>query len=93
MLTCSDWPAAESAPVTSTVASGSNPILVVSTVKDPATPYQWGPLVAGQLANARLLTYDGTGHTAYTQGSTCVDDAVDAYLLRGELPDEGARCP
>lgn len=92
LLTCKDWPATESDPVTSTVAEGSNPILVVSTTKDPATPYQWGELVASQLANARLLTYDGTGHTAYTQGSSCVDDAVDAYLLAGELPAEGTRC-
>lgn len=92
LLTCKDWPATEDGPVTSTVADGSNPILLVSTRQDPATPYQWGEVVAGQLANARLLTYDGTGHTAYTQGSECIDDAVDAYLLRGELPAEGARC-
>lgn len=92
LLTCKGWPATESDPVTATVADGSNPILVVSTTKDPATPYQWGELVAGQLADARLLTYDGTGHTAYTQGSSCIDDAVDAYLLRGDLPAEGTVC-
>ncbi len=92
LLTCKDWPATESDPVTATVADGANPILVVSTRKDPATPYQWGEIVAGQLASARLLTYDGVGHTAYTQGSSCVDDAVDAYLLRGELPADRTTC-
>ena len=44
---------------------GSNPILVVSTRKDPATPYQWGTLLADELDNATLVTYEGVGHTAY----------------------------
>lgn len=92
LLTCKGWPVGEADPVTSTVAEGSNPILVVSTTKDPATPYRWGELVADQLANARLLTREGVGHTAYLEGSSCIDDAVDAYLLRGELPADGTRC-
>jgi pimeloyl-ACP methyl ester carboxylesterase len=73
-------------------AEGSDPILVVSTTYDPATPHEWGVLVAGQLENATLLTFDGDGHTAYTSGSSCIDDAVDAYLLDGTLPAEGTVC-
>jgi pimeloyl-ACP methyl ester carboxylesterase len=91
LLTCKDWPATGEV-ITETVAEGSNPILVVSTRKDPATPYQWGELLAEQLDNARLVTYEGVGHTAYIEGSRCVDGAVDAYLLRGELPEDGLVC-
>ena len=91
LLPCKDWPAA-SAPVSQTTAKGSNPILVVSTKKDPATPYQWGELLDRQLDNSRLLSYDGVGHTAYREGSSCVDDAVDAYLLKGTLPKKGLLC-
>jgi pimeloyl-ACP methyl ester carboxylesterase len=91
MLACKDWPAS-AAPLPTPVASGSNPILVVSTEHDPATPYQWGQLVAKQLQNARLLTWTGTNHTAYGEGSTCIDEAVDAYLLRGDLPQAGLVC-
>jgi pimeloyl-ACP methyl ester carboxylesterase len=91
LLPCKDWPAAGEQ-VTSTVAQGSNPILVVSTRKDPATPYQWGPLVVDELDNARLVTYEGVGHTAYLEGSGCVDDAVDAYLLKGTLPAKDLVC-
>jgi hypothetical protein len=65
---------------------------VVSTTYDMATPHEWGVQVAGELDNATLLTYDGDGHTAYTSGSRCIDAAVDAYLLRGELPAEGTVC-
>jgi pimeloyl-ACP methyl ester carboxylesterase len=73
-------------------AQGSAPILVVTTKYDPATPYEWGVQVAGELDNATLLTYDGDGHTAYTSGSSCIDKAVDAYFLEGTLPAEGTVC-
>ena len=73
-------------------AQGSAPILVVTTRYDPATPYEWGVQVASELDNATLLTYDGDGHTAYTSGSSCIDNAVDAYFLDGTLPIEGTVC-
>ena len=91
LLVCQDWPAAGER-ITETRADGSNPILVVSTLHDPATPHAWGELLAGELANARLLTYDGIGHTAYQRGSGCIDGAVDSYLLTGELPPRGTVC-
>ena len=91
LLPCKDWPAS-SEQVTQTVAEGSNPILVVSTRKDPATPYQWGTLVADQLDNATLVTYEGVGHTAYGEGSSCVDEAVDRYLLKGTVPKKDLVC-
>jgi pimeloyl-ACP methyl ester carboxylesterase len=91
LLTCKDWPASTET-VTRTVAEGSNPILVVSTRKDPATPYQWGTLLADELDNATLVTYEGVGHTAYREGSDCVDDAVDRYLLKGTVPEKDLVC-
>jgi hypothetical protein len=48
--------------------------------------------VAGELDNATLLTFDGDGHTAYTSGSRCIDQAVDAYFLEGTMPAEGTVC-
>lgn len=91
LLACKDWPATAEA-ITETTASGSNPILVVTTRNDPATPYEWGVTMASELENARLLTRDGFGHTAYVEGSDCIDSAVDAYLLTGELPEQGLVC-
>ncbi len=96
-LPCWQWPvgpgtaeAAGDLPVFT--ATGSDPILVVSTRFDTATPYEWGVQVAAELENATLLTYEGDGHTAYSTESTCIDDAVDAYLLDGVLPPDGASC-
>ena len=74
-------------------APGAGPILVVSTRYDTATPYQWGVQVADELDSGHLLTYEGDGHTAYRSGSSCIDAAVDDYLLNGDLPASGASCP
>lgn len=91
LLACRDWPASAET-ITSTRAEGANPILVVSTTHDPATPYHWGVELADQLDNAALVTRGAFGHTGYYEGSDCVDTAVDAYLLRGDLPAEDPLC-
>ncbi|MDQ1603777.1 MAG: hypothetical protein QOE01_1622 [Actinomycetota bacterium] len=73
-------------------APGSAPILVVGTTRDPATPWPWARSLAQELDHGRLLTRVGVGHTAYGFGSSCTDDAVDAYLVHGTLPVPGTRC-
>lgn len=89
---CAAWPVkatGEAAPIS---ADGSGPIVVVGTTRDPATPYAWAERLADQLAEGHLITYDGDGHTAYMQSNACVDDAVDAYLMNGTVPEDGLRC-
>ncbi|WP_243106785.1 alpha/beta hydrolase [Actinomyces lilanjuaniae] len=73
-------------------ASGAAPILVVGTTGDPATPYEWSVSLADQLESGRLLTWEGEGHTAYGRAGECVGDVVDAYLLRGDLPQDDLTC-
>lgn len=75
-------------------AEGTPTLLVVGTTGDPATPYQWSQALSSQLASARLLTWEGHGHTAYGRrdAGPCVMDTVDAYLLAGTLPEEGKTC-
>ena len=73
-------------------AKGAAPILVVGTTRDPATPYAWAQGLAGQLDSARLLTYEGDGHTAYLRGGACIDDTINAYLLKGKAPKDGKKC-
>ena len=92
LLVCNDWPVPQDPPITSVTAEGSAPILVVSTTHDPATPYEWGERLAGQLDNAVLLSWNGYNHTAYLEGSDCLTGAVDAYLLAGTMPKEGLVC-
>lgn len=91
-LACGEWPIKATGKPEKITAAGSGPILVLGTTRDPATPYEWSVQLANELANGHLLTYDGDGHTAYQMGSSCVDDAVDAYLLRGTVPATGKTC-
>ena len=89
---CAFWPV----PATSAPGVPKTPglptVMVISTTQDPATPYQAGVNLATDL-RARLLTYEGTQHTAFLQGNTCVDNAGISYLANLKLPPEGTRCP
>ncbi|MFJ3667584.1 alpha/beta hydrolase [Streptomyces sp. NPDC090106] len=91
-LNCAYWPVRATGEPHRITAKGAAPIVVVGTTRDPATPYRWARALASQLSSARLLTYEGDGHTAYGRGSSCVDSAIDAYLLRGTPPGKGKRC-
>ena len=68
------------------------PIIIIGTTGDPATPYEWAQGLAKVLPNSRLLTYVGDGHTGQGRGNGCIDDAIDAFYLDGELPTQGLRC-
>jgi len=91
-LSCATWPVKPQTTPGPITAAGSAPILVVGTKDDPATPYAWAQGLAKQLQNGHLLTFNGSGHTAYTRGSHCIDNAVDAYLLQGTVPPAGITC-
>ena len=44
------------------------------------------------MLGSALLTYRGEGHTVYTNGVPCVDDAVNRYLLDAVLPPPNTTC-
>lgn len=91
-ILCGVWPAAFEGSREPIAAEGSAPILVVGTTNDPATPYVWAQALAGQLAEGHLVTYTGEGHTAYNKSNSCVNRAVDDYLLEGVVPSEDPQC-
>lgn len=91
-VNCRDWPYKPVRTPAPAHYTGSSPIVVVGTTGDPATPYPWAQSLRSELGNADLLTWNGQGHTAYGRGSTCIDDAVDGYLVDGSAPKDGARC-
>lgn len=92
-LPCTTWPAPPETSPAPVAAPGARPILVVGTTRDPATPYEWAQSLAKELDSGELLTYVGDGHTAYRRGSSCVDAAVDGYLLgTGRQSIDGRRC-
>jgi len=89
---CSQWPVKDGAFPQELHAKGADPIVVVGTTRDPATPYEWAVGLAKQLDSGVLLSRDGDGHTAYKSGNTCIDDAIDGYLVDGVVPQNRTRC-
>ncbi|MEO3750217.1 alpha/beta hydrolase [Streptomyces sp. B6B3] len=95
LLSCTNWPVTgeQDQPEVS-AADAAQPILLLATTGDPATPYVGAERMREELGEGVgvLLTYDGEGHGAYGDGDTCVTEAVDAHLLAGTLPDDGTVC-
>ncbi len=89
---CQSWTQRPTLVPATVAAPGSAPIIVIGTTRDPATPYEWSEALAEQLDSGVLVTWDGDGHTAYGNGSACVDKAVDRYLNLGKAPSTDVRC-
>jgi pimeloyl-ACP methyl ester carboxylesterase len=90
-LTCAYWPV-PAYPQPRIQAAGAPPILVVGTLRDPATPYHWAQALARDLSSGVLLGWNGDGHTAYGEGSACVDTIVNDYLTNLAVPRSGTVC-
>lgn len=90
-ISCGSWPYAGATERNAVEGAGADPILVIGTTGDPATPYRWAESLAEQLDSGVLVTYEGEGHTAYGK-SDCVDAVVDDYLLTGAVPERDPRC-
>lgn len=89
---CSGYPGRQAEEPLEVTGAGAAPILVIGTTGDPATPYEEAVALAATLESGVLLTREGEGHTAYGQGNACIDDTVDAFLLEGEVPEDGTVC-
>jgi len=85
-LSCATWPVEATGEAKKIDAQGADPILVVGTTRDPATPYVWAERLHEQLADSALITHEGDGHTAYMRQDDCVDEAVEEYWLTGTVP-------
>lgn len=89
--TCAFWPVPATTQPHIISVPDLTPTVVVSTTRDPATPYQAGVDLAKQLRGS-LLTFNGTQHTVVFQGNECVDDYATGYLVDGALPPANAKC-
>ena len=81
-----------STPLPDRNADGSAPILVIGTQGDPVTPLPGAVDMARDLGTGVLLTWQGSGHTAYPK-TDCVTAAVNAYLIDLTVPNNGLTCP
>ncbi|WP_139416629.1 alpha/beta hydrolase [Agromyces laixinhei] len=91
-LGCVNWPYQGDRERAEIHAKGADPILVVGTTGDPATPYDWAVALAEQLDSGVLVSYEGEGHTAYNKSNACVDEAVESYFIDGTVPTADPKC-
>ena len=89
---CKTWPTAGRTPKGRTLAVGAAPILVIGNLRDPATPIGGTKQLAADLDSGVLVTSDHDGHGTYYAGNSCVDSAVDGYLIRDVVPKNGLAC-
>lgn len=92
LSTCASWPVKSGNRTTALDAEGAEPIVVIGTTRDPATPYEQAVALARQLDSGVLVSRDGDGHTGFQQGNECVDSAVEEYLVEGSAPKDGLSC-
>ncbi|HUF85316.1 MAG TPA: alpha/beta hydrolase [Acidimicrobiia bacterium] len=91
LRTCAEWPA-DSGPTPKAVrAKGADPILVVASTGDPATPYKGGKALASQLDSGVLLTVESATHTSFGDDE-CATEVAAAYLLDPTSIEGETRC-
>jgi hypothetical protein len=82
-LTCKYF--RQSQEVTISPTKTINPIVVIGTTGDLATPYEWAQGLNKLLTNSVLVSLTGEGHTGQGQGNACIDDQIDDfYIYRAE---------
>ena len=90
-LVCAFWPIPAERTPAAVRAEGAPPIVVVGSTGDPATPYAWAVALSKELDSGVLVTRKGEGHTGY-HASSCVQGAIDAYLVDLKVPKNGLIC-
>lgn len=90
--TCSFYPVQDHHRTSAIRAQGAAPIVVIGTTRDPVTPLGWARALASQLASGVLVTRNGDGHTAYSEGNDCINNLVEKYFVSGVVPRSGTAC-
>ncbi|MFF4244589.1 alpha/beta hydrolase [Streptomyces sp. NPDC001822] len=91
---CAYWKDAPAEKPTRITADGPSNILMVQSLRDPATPYTGALKMRSALgARARMVTLEQGGHGLYLgHGTECGDRAVTRFLLTGHRPARDTRC-
>jgi pimeloyl-ACP methyl ester carboxylesterase len=64
----------------------ANPVIIIGTTGDPATPYEWAQGLSKLLTNSRLISLTGESHTGQGQGYVCIDDQIDDFFISRAEP-------
>jgi pimeloyl-ACP methyl ester carboxylesterase len=89
---CSAFPVATPNPQHRTDVDDAVPtVLILNSLHDPATGYEWAVSVHRQIEDSVLLTYDGWGH-GVTDRTDCTRAVFTNYVVNGKAPRPGTHC-
>lgn len=88
-LSCAFWPSSPTEVVTTEplVAEGVTTFVLNATL-DPATPFEEGKAVYGNLADGYHLYVEGGRHSIYGFGYDCPDQYISDFMVDGTLPPQ-----
>ncbi|MEU8570477.1 alpha/beta hydrolase [Streptomyces pathocidini] len=92
-LPCATWPGPQHTPLEVRAGKGLPPVLIVQSERDAATPYEGGVELHRRLAGSRLITErDAGSHGVTGLVNPCINERVDAYLLKGAVDAYDVTC-
>ncbi|QNP74032.1 alpha/beta fold hydrolase [Streptomyces roseirectus] len=92
-LPCATWSTKQGPPVEVRTGKGLPQTLIVQAERDAATPYEGAVELHKRLKGSRLITEKNAGNHGVTAlVNSCVNQRVDAYLLRGTLDAADVVC-
>ena len=92
---CAFWPFDPRDPVVDVGTQKGGKTLIVSSLFDPATPYDGAVAMRATLGSrSRLVSVEDGGHVlAFNGRNGCADAAASAFLAEGTLPARDVFCP
>ncbi|WP_228994577.1 alpha/beta hydrolase [Streptomyces sp. DH8] len=92
---CAFWRYDEEPEATRITDDGPSNVLMIQSLRDPATPYAGALKMREALGErARMVTVERGGHGMYLgNGNDCGDRTVSDFLVTGERPARDAHCP
>ncbi|KAF4123019.1 Proteinase [Geosmithia morbida] len=73
-------------------ANTTEPILLIGTTLDPATPLHSAQKVSGRFPGSAVLHQDGVGHSSLSAPSSCTARTIRAYFQHGNVPPPSKKC-
>ncbi|MCX4963558.1 alpha/beta hydrolase [Streptomyces sp. NBC_00654] len=91
---CAFWKGAPADRPTRITDEGPSNILMIQSLRDPATPYSGALKMRGALGErARMVTVGQGGHGMYLGGgNACGDRTVSEFLVTGRRPAQDTHC-
>ncbi|KAF4960639.1 hypothetical protein FGADI_808 [Fusarium gaditjirri] len=92
---CLRWSTHTAEPINLTSLSRvktKNPILLVNGLYDPVTPLGNAREISARFPGSQVVVDEGVGHGSTTHPSSCIQEIVARFFIRGEMPLAGVTC-